>query len=527
MGEAMSVALLVARLVLAAVFATAGAAKLADLEGSREAMQGFGLSEPLARIAGVFLPVVELMIAVALIFSVSARFAAFAAALLVLCFCAAIGNALAHGKAPDCHCFGQVHSAPAGWRTLARNAVLLAVAGFVAIAGRHNAGASATNWVTRVSAPWLVAIAAGLVIVALVSFQVWFSLQLLAQNGRVLGRLQALEAALRPIPAGGGLDQDGAGDLPLGAGLSGGGLAVGAPAPEFELESTAGERTSLGSLLAGDRPLMLIFTASGCGPCDALLPRIVGWQRQHEQRLLIALIASGDREQITARAREHGLSRVLLQDEHEVSSAYDVHGSPMAVVISSDGLIGSPTVGGGDAVTTLVAQATRPALAAGPHAPSPDGHRNGLVPLRSSPAPQAPRVGEPAPELAFSDLDGRPVSLHALRARPAILLFWNPRCGFCQRLLPDVRKWEASRRSDDTRLVVISAGGSEEENRALGLTSPVIMEDDFRTGRFFGINGTPSALPIGADGCVSGAVAVGGPAVLDLLLAPKGLEVGA
>jgi hypothetical protein len=42
---------------------------------------------------------------------------------------------MARGEAPDCHCFGQLHSESAGWRTLARNGLLAAIAGFVVLAG--------------------------------------------------------------------------------------------------------------------------------------------------------------------------------------------------------------------------------------------------------------------------------------------------------------------------------------------------------------------------------------------------------
>ena len=42
-----------------------------------------------------------------------------------------IGANLARGRKPECRCFGQLHSEPAGWNTLARNGVSAAVAGFV------------------------------------------------------------------------------------------------------------------------------------------------------------------------------------------------------------------------------------------------------------------------------------------------------------------------------------------------------------------------------------------------------------
>ena len=186
------------------MFLVAGGAKLADLPGSRRAVAGFGAPERLAHIAGVGVPLCELAAAVALFPTGSARYGALGALGLLVVFMVGIAVAMVRGREADCHCFGQLHSAPVGWRTLARNGGLAAVAAFVVVEGWRSPGVSATGWVARVSMGWLVAGGAGVVVAALVGFQVWFSLQLLSQNGRTLGRLEALEATiseLRGYPA--------------------------------------------------------------------------------------------------------------------------------------------------------------------------------------------------------------------------------------------------------------------------------------------------------------------------------------
>jgi uncharacterized membrane protein YphA (DoxX/SURF4 family) len=132
----MGAALLSLRLLLACVFVVAGLAKLADLAGSRRAAVEFGVPERLAGVVGVGLPVCELAVAAALLVSVSARFGAL---VLLGVFVAGVSVALVRGTEADCHCFGQLHSAPVGWRTLARNVLLAAMAGFVVLA-RHPDG---------------------------------------------------------------------------------------------------------------------------------------------------------------------------------------------------------------------------------------------------------------------------------------------------------------------------------------------------------------------------------------------------
>src|SRR3954454_20528678 len=100
------------RLLLAGVLIAAGTGKLLDLHGSQRAVREFGVPEPFARLGGVALPITEVATAAALLLQPSATWGAAAALVLFVAFIAGIVNALAHGKAPDCNCFGQLHSAP-------------------------------------------------------------------------------------------------------------------------------------------------------------------------------------------------------------------------------------------------------------------------------------------------------------------------------------------------------------------------------------------------------------------------------
>src|SRR2546425_4963328 len=132
--------LLLIRLGLSAVFLIAGLAKLADLAGSRQVLRDFGVPAVLANSFGVLLPLTELVVAVALVAPVSAWWGALGALTLLLLFVVGIAFNLARGRTPDCHCFGQLHSAPAGWPTLIRNLVLAAVVGVVIALGRSTPG---------------------------------------------------------------------------------------------------------------------------------------------------------------------------------------------------------------------------------------------------------------------------------------------------------------------------------------------------------------------------------------------------
>jgi hypothetical protein len=65
------------------------------------------------------------------------------------------------------------------------------------------------------------------------------------------------------------------------------------------------------------------------------------------------------------------------------------------------------------------------------------------------------------------------------------------------------------------KLLFVSAG-TEEANKQMGLSSTVVLDQQFAVGRAFGASGTPSAVLVDSEGRVASEVAVGAPAVLEL-----------
>jgi peroxiredoxin len=443
---------------------------------------------------------------------------------LLLLFVSGISINLARGRKPECHCFGQLHSAPAGWRTLARNGVLAAVAGFILWEGYYGgAGPSAVAWLGVLTSAQLLGLIAGLVVLGILLGQWWFLMHLLRQNGRLLTRIEALE---------GSFETDGAAPSPNGVPTQAPeGLPVGDEAPDFALKGLHGETLTLESLRAPAKPVMLLFTDPGCGPCNALLPEVGRWQQEHAEKLNLSLISRGDLEENKTKAQEHGLRNVLLQKDWEVSEAYKIMGTPSAVLIGPDGKVATPVAGGAEGIRALLSYAVgeRAQLPMQPQQPQAQGqpcpncgkvHPNGNGAAQQAER-MGPKVGEPAPEVKLADLEGEEVSLQEdFRGQESLVLFWNPGCGFCQQMLPGLKEWESGAPAGAPRLVVVSAG-SEEANREMGLTSPVLLDQNFATGRAFGASGTPSAVLVDAEGKVASQVAVGAPAVMALARADR------
>ena len=324
----MELLLLGFRLVLAGVFAVAGVAKLRDLDGSRRALEDFGVPARLARPGGVLLPLAEIAIALALPFPQSARWGAVAAALLLGAFAVVIATAMAHGRAPDCHCFGQIHSEPAGWSTLARNGVLIALAATVAAFGP---GPAVHVWISERSQPELAALAAGLAAAVAAGYLLrdWNRRR---EQRRIDERYMAQgEAARRPA-----------------------GRPVGSAAPPFSLRDVRGEKLTLEALSARGRPVVLVFVHPTCAPCRQLLSHVGEWQATLASRLTIAVLSQGGVRANRPLREEHGVADLLVQEHAEVYDAYEVRGTPSAVVVDPDGTIASATGFGPLAIEELL-----------------------------------------------------------------------------------------------------------------------------------------------------------------------------
>jgi thiol-disulfide isomerase/thioredoxin len=459
------------------------------------------------------------------------------ALVLLLTFVVAIGLNMARGRNPDCHCFGQLHSEPAGWPTLARNGVLAGLAAWLVARGPGGVGPGLVGWFSTLGTTDQLIVAIGAVGLGLIAAEAWFLAQMLGQNGRLLLRLDALESRLalngQPSPS------SSASPAPTPAGPAVG-PEIGAPAPAFELLTADGQSLSLQTLLAAGRPILLLFMHPHCAPCNALAPEVTVWQR--EQTLVtVAIISQGAAEEARAKAQEHGLARVLLDADQAVSQRYRVQGTPVSVPIRPDGVVLGRAALGPNEIRSLYFQ-----LVAGAGFGLPvgaNGHDQGAPRPPGPPAAtggatvSAVGIGDPAPALADATDAASDAEDLTYSGRRTVVLFWNSSCGFCQQMLPDLRAWDANPPAGAPRLVVALQGG-QEGRPALDLRSPLVLDPDFSLGRRFGANGTPMAVLVDEQGRVASRVAAGAPEVMALLngtlptvhdrpAGPSGLAVGA
>ena len=157
---------LAAGLVLAGVFAFSGLAKLVDREGTRTAVDEFGVPTRLIGFLALALPLTELVVAILLLPSATRVVGAAGSLALLGVFSAVVGMSLVRGQAPECHCFGTLRSEPASWKTLVRNSLFMVFAALVLAAGVSHQTPSTVGWMRGIGSAQLVALAGAVLVLA-------------------------------------------------------------------------------------------------------------------------------------------------------------------------------------------------------------------------------------------------------------------------------------------------------------------------------------------------------------------------
>jgi peroxiredoxin len=161
--------------------------------------------------------------------------------------------------------------------------------------------------------------------------------------------------------------------------------------------------------------------------------------------------------------------------------------------------------------------------------------REAQVRPAAAPAPDLP-VGARAPDFHLASLRGGRRRLSDWRGRRVLLIFFDPRCGFCSGMVPDLAALPSDPISGHPVPVVVTTG-SADENRKLfqehGLRCPVLLQDGGDLPARYGAAGTPMGYLLDEEGRIASEMAVGAEALLALAapgggaaLAPERPETG-
>ena len=124
------------------------------------------------------------------------------------------------------------------------------------------------------------------------------------------------------------------------------------------------------------------------------------------------------------------------------------------------------------------------------------------APARSAPGLTALASRTAAPELALSDVDGKPVKLSELRGRVVVVNFWATWCPPCRKELPSLGRLQKLFKPEQLRVLAVNIG--EDEETVFGfLPDPpftILLDQKSATLRTWQVKGLPSTFVVDREG---------------------------
>lgn len=491
----MEILLLIIRLSLAAIFALAGIGKLLDLKGSEKAVKDFGVPEILAKPFSIFLPITEIAIAFSLLFVETSWFGAIAGSLLFLVFIGGMIYQMAQGNAPDCHCFGQIHSEPVSKKSLIRNGIFAILGILLVFSGQMNQGLNLfSKDFNSIGNTDFMQIFIGSAIIILLAAIVYFLKQISAQQTQILRRIEVLEI----------ISNDGREVERENVTHPEDGLPLGAPAPDFVLPDLNGKNVAFEHLLMQAKPMLFFFVGPNCNPCNALLPEIKEWQKDLGGKFNFVFISSGSVKENNEKFGEVS-AQILTQKEREVSIEFGAIWTPTVLLVNSDGTIGSRNAAGDKAIRDLIEKIENQS-----------SEKDTFYISNAEHDARKSLIGEKIPNFNIEDLTGRKIGADDFYGKKTLVTFWSLGCPHCKNMIEDLREWEKIKGLDEPNLIVFS-DGEKEANKALELNSPVILDKGYKIAGELGMSGTPSAILVNENGEIVSETAIGAPQIWALL----------
>lgn len=150
-----------------------------------------------------------------------------------------------------------------------------------------------------------------------------------------------------------------------------------------------------------------------------------------------------------------------------------------------------------------------------------------LTTARGKPAPRSQAeglaLGSEAPDFELPSLEGVPHKLSQFRGRDVLLVFFNPRCGFCTKMAADLAALPVDVRGNQAMPLVVTTGDAE-ENRELveryGIRCPVLLQKEMEVASQYRAPGTPMGYRIDREGRIVSELAVGAEPLLQLAASP-------
>lgn len=316
--------LLLCTSILVVTLTASGIAKAKDPSSTVEGILNLGLDSvaPL-KLTPAVLPWAELVLAAGLLFAPGPLFPVFAIAscALMVFYLVVIARALATGRTEGCNCFGKKSAAPVSRYTLIRN-IALTVAGILTVVASFVGGKAVVYELVGLNGSgWLWAVGA-----ALIALTLW--------------AIQRGESLAEPAP-----------DIPevvLPSAADESEDYVRVPIPYASIYTTDGRVTTLRDM-SRVQARVLFFASPTCGSCTPILKTIPRWQKLLPQLGLHPVFSSEEKIHQAHKLEKLDEGVEALVDPKHAAMHNFGRGTPMAVILGSDGMLaGGPVAGTSD-----------------------------------------------------------------------------------------------------------------------------------------------------------------------------------
>ena len=308
-------AALITVLTLATVLLISGIAKLRDTRATRDAFDALRVPSVVPKDAAAnALPWIEIVLAVLLLLSPSAWLVpvTLALALLMLAYAGLVGRALNFDEPVTCSCFGSLGRHDVDRTTLARNVLLVGLAGAAVWFAAEGGSAPAAFADLDSDGWWSLGATAASAAVAVLVVGVPSGADRVADE-------ELLDYDRRPIPYG--------------------------------VLALADGRTATLAELAATQARLLVVLNPACGPCIRIAERLDGWAA--ELTPAVGVVAIYPTAESASGAVEHDPELATWEPERNVRRVFSV-GTPAAILLGADGFLAGGPVAGEGAVAGFV-----------------------------------------------------------------------------------------------------------------------------------------------------------------------------
>src|SRR5262245_49111093 len=150
-----------------------------------------------------------------------------------------------------------------------------------------------------------------------------------------------------------------------------------------------------------------------------------------------------------------------------------------------------------------------------------------MAPRRSE-KPQEPRgltVGAVVPDFELPDLAGERHKLSEFRGKDLLLIFFNPKCGFCTKMADDLAALPIGGENGQAVPVVVTTGDREDNLQLVGrhgIRCPVLLQKEMEVASQYHAQGTPMGYRIDKEGRIASALTIGAEELLKLAAVGRG-----